>query len=109
MAINLGCLHKKFAYNHCGEMGCRNYVNKCPLHSVPGSSTAACNLARAAVLSGLTDETRETVDNAIALSPALEETILLIVELAFRDGEAAECEFGHMPMDHGEPGIAPVE
>jgi hypothetical protein len=87
--INLGCLHKKFAYNHCGEMSCRNYVNKCPLHSLTGSSTAVCNLARASVLSGLSDETRETVDNAIALSPALEETILLIVELAFRDGEEA--------------------
>ena len=103
--INLGCLHKKYAYNHCAEMECRNYKNKCPLHaSAGGSATATCNLARAEVLSGLSDETRETVDRAIALSPALEETILLLVELAFRDGEAAECEFSHMPMDHGEPG-----
>jgi hypothetical protein len=102
--INLGCLHIKIAYNHCAEMACRNYKEKCPLHSVTGSSTATCNLTRASVLSGLSDETRETVDTAIALSPALEETILLIAELAFRDGEASECEFGCMPMDHGEPG-----
>lgn len=87
--INLGCLHKKWAYNHCAEMPCRNYVNKCPLHGHGTSPTAVCNLARASVLSGLSDETRETVDRAISLSPALEETILLIVELSFRDGEEA--------------------
>lgn len=85
--INLGCLHKKFAYDHCGEMGCRNYVNKCPAHSATGSISAVCNLTRASVLSGLSDEARETIDKAISLSPALEETILLIADLCFRDGE----------------------
>ena len=87
MTINLGCLHPKIAYNHCGEMLCRNYKEKCPLHSVDGSPGAVCNLARAEILSGLSDETRETIDRAIELSPALTETILLIAELSFNDGE----------------------
>jgi len=98
--INLGCLHKKFAYNHCGEMECRNYVNKCPAHSLTSTAGAVCNLTRAAVLSGLSDEARETIDRAISLSPALSETILLIAELCFRDGEEYSCEYGCMPMDH---------
>jgi hypothetical protein len=97
--INIGCLHKKYAYNHCAEMACRNYKEKCPLHCVTGSPIATCNLTRTAVLSGLSDEARETIDKAISLSPALEETILLIAELCFRDGEES-CEFGCMPMDH---------
>ena len=71
-------------------MDCRNYKEKCPLHSVTGSSTATCNLARAAVLSGLSDETRETADRLIAMDPALEEGILLLIELAFADGEDAQ-------------------
>jgi hypothetical protein len=87
MATNLGCLHVKWAYNHCRTWGCRNNAIKCPLHQEQGDSTATCNLTRAAVLSGLSDEARETIDNAIALSPALEGTILLIAELCFRDGE----------------------
>jgi len=84
--INLGCTHVKFAYNHCGEMLCRNYVNKCPRHSLTGSTTAVCNLERAKSLMSLSDETRETVDGAIGLNPAMEDVILLIVDLAFRDG-----------------------
>ncbi len=87
MTINLGCLHIKRAYNHCGKADCRNDLIRCPLHAIDGDPTAVCNLARAEVLSGLSDETRETIDRAISLSPALEETILLIVELSFTDGE----------------------
>ncbi len=88
-SINLGCLHIKWAYGHCAEMTCRNYVNKCHHHSSTGSPTAVCNLARGIILSGLSDEARETIDRAIGLSPALEDTILLIAELCFRDGEEA--------------------
>jgi len=100
MATNLGCLHIKVAYNHCASRGCRNYLSVCPFHSPnAGSTRAVCNLTRASVLSGLSDEARETIDRAISLSPALEETILLIVELVFRDGEEA-CPYGCMPMDH---------
>ena len=84
--INLGCNHLKYAYNHCAEMSCRNYKNKCPLHATTGSSTATCNLERAKSLVSLEDDTRETIDKAIGLCPALEETILLIADLAFRDG-----------------------
>ena|ERR1700741_2267282 len=87
MAINLGCLHIKRAYNHCDNLDCRNCLILCPLHAIDGDSTAVCNLTRASVLSGLSDEARETIDKAISLSPALEETILLIAELCFRDGE----------------------
>jgi len=87
MAINLGCLHAKRAYNHCAREECRNSLGKCPLHSVDGSPGAVCNLARAEILSGLSDETRETIDRAIELSPALTETSLLIAELSFNDGE----------------------
>jgi len=90
--INLGCTHRKYAYNHCGDMLCRNYKEKCPLHSITGSSTAVCNLVRASVLSGLSDETRKLIEDAITLSPALEETILLIAESAYTDGEAdSDC------------------
>lgn len=87
MLLNLGCLHIKRAYNHCGIRDCRNDLIRCPLHAIDGDPTAVCNLTRAAVLSGLSDESRETIDRAISLSPALEETILLIAELCFRDGE----------------------
>lgn len=97
--INLGCLHKKYAYNHCAEMECRNYKEKCPLHCVTGSPIAVCNLVRGSMLSGLSDEARTAIETAIALSPALEESILSIAELCFRDGEEA-CEFGCMPIDH---------
>lgn len=84
--MNLGCIHKKFAYSHCGEMACPNYVNKCPLHCMAGTSTATCNLERAKSLIGLSDETRKLIEHAIALSPALTETILLIADLSYRDG-----------------------
>jgi len=85
--INIGCLHSKRAYNHCARVECRNSLGKCPLHAIDGSPGAVCNLTRAEVLSGLSDETRETIDRAIELSPALTETILLIAELSFNDGE----------------------
>lgn len=84
--VNLGCTHLKWAYNHCAEMNCVNYVSKCPLHSMSGSSTAICNLDRAMGLAGLTDETRNTIVATIALSPALEEAILVIASLAYQDG-----------------------
>jgi hypothetical protein len=97
--INLGCTHKKWAYNHCAMEECRNSLGKCPLHSAAGSPAAVCNLVRGSMLSGLSDEARTAIETTIALSPALEESILSIAELCFRDGEEG-CEFGCMPMDH---------
>lgn len=85
--VNLGCVHIKWAYNHCAEMGCPNYVNKCAFHGTTGTSTVKCNLERAISLSGLQNDTREAIVRAIGLDPALEDTILLIANLAFRDGE----------------------
>lgn len=87
MRTNLGCIHKKWAYNHCADMACRNYIQKCPLHGTAGSSTAACNLDRSRALSGLAEDTVEAIEKTIGLDPALEDSILLIAALAFRDGE----------------------
>jgi hypothetical protein len=31
------CKHEKFRDNHCADMTCWNYVNKCPKHMTAGS------------------------------------------------------------------------
>lgn len=37
------CLHAKWRDGHCAEMGCANYVSKCPKHAIAGDDKAACN------------------------------------------------------------------
>jgi hypothetical protein len=87
--INLGCIHMKYAYGHCADMYCRNYIGKCPLHCTTSMrhTTATCNLERAKYLTGLSAETRELTDKIIGLDPALEDSILLLIDLVVRDME----------------------
>jgi hypothetical protein len=87
--INVGCVHyhQPHYHGHCAEMLCRNYVNKCPLHSITGSTTATCNLERAKALVGMTQETKDLAVKIIELNPAMEESILFLVELVARDAE----------------------
>lgn len=36
------CGHAEYAEGHCAHMECRNYINKCPVHSIsnrPGICT----------------------------------------------------------------------
>jgi hypothetical protein len=86
--INIGCnhYHNPGHFGHCSEMLCRNYVNKCPLHSTIGSSTATCNIKRAQEVGYMSKETRDLAIKMIELNPAMEQAILSLIAAAYEDG-----------------------
>jgi len=87
--LNLGCnhYHEPHYHGHCSMMGCRNYINKCPLHVIGSSSTTAvCNIKRAHEVSYMSKETRDLAIRMIELNPAMEESILDLLASAYEDG-----------------------
>ena len=41
---NTVCRHNAYGKGqHCAEMSCKNYVNKCDKHSLTGDPKATCN------------------------------------------------------------------